>query len=105
MYAVITFMESYLLSAWYKYSFKFSFCKGLCMMVIWSVPSVKWNRVVFKVSGTALAGSSQNIDPNVALQIVEEVAAASRCGVQVLISILSLDSLYEKLHINVTHIF
>nr|GEV62738.1 uridylate kinase [Tanacetum cinerariifolium] len=52
-----------------------------------SVSSLKWKRVVFKVSGTALAGSSQNIDPKVALQIAEEVAAASRCGVQVAIII------------------
>ncbi|GJZ40845.1 uridylate kinase, partial [Tanacetum coccineum] len=52
-----------------------------------SVSSLKWKRVVFKVSGTALAGSSQNIDPKVALQIAEEVAAASRCGVEVAIII------------------
>lgn len=51
------------------------------------VSSLKWKRVVFKVSGTALAGSSQSIDPKVALQIAEEVAAASRCGVQVAIII------------------
>nr|XP_043615454.1 uridylate kinase-like [Erigeron canadensis] len=48
---------------------------------------VKWKRVVFKVSGTALTGSSQNIDPKVALQIAEEVAIASRSGVQVAIII------------------
>ncbi|XP_076943962.1 uncharacterized protein LOC143614395 [Bidens hawaiensis] len=48
---------------------------------------VKWKRVVFKVSGSALAGSGQSIDPKVALQIAEEVATASRCGVEVAIII------------------
>ncbi|KAL4557383.1 hypothetical protein LXL04_035559 [Taraxacum kok-saghyz] len=47
----------------------------------------KWKRVVFKVSGTALSGSGQSIDPKVALQIAEEVATASRCGVEVAIII------------------
>ncbi|KAJ9546099.1 hypothetical protein OSB04_025806 [Centaurea solstitialis] len=49
--------------------------------------SIKWKRVVFKVSGTALAGSGQSIDPKVALQIAEEVATASRNGVEVAIII------------------
>ncbi|KAI3762201.1 hypothetical protein L1987_52625 [Smallanthus sonchifolius] len=52
-----------------------------------SFTNVKWKRVVFKVSGTALAGSDQSIDPKVALQIAEEVATASRCGVEVAIII------------------
>ncbi|KAI3807798.1 hypothetical protein L1987_23732 [Smallanthus sonchifolius] len=52
-----------------------------------SFTNVKWKRVVFKVSGTALAGSGQSIDPKVALQIAEEVATASRCGVEVAIII------------------
>ncbi|XP_076953314.1 uncharacterized protein LOC143627352 [Bidens hawaiensis] len=49
--------------------------------------NVKWKRVVFKVSGSALAGSGQSIDPKVALQIAEEVATASRYGVEVAIII------------------
>ncbi|CAH1446454.1 unnamed protein product [Lactuca virosa] len=49
--------------------------------------NTKWKRVVFKVSGTSLAGSGQSIDPKVALQIAEEVATASRCGVEVAIII------------------
>ncbi|KAL8233508.1 hypothetical protein R6Q59_019608 [Mikania micrantha] len=52
-----------------------------------SSTNVKWKRVVFKVSGTALAGSGQTIDPKVALQIAKEVATASRCGVEVAIII------------------
>ncbi|XP_024971766.1 uncharacterized protein LOC112510540 isoform X2 [Cynara cardunculus var. scolymus] len=45
--------------------------------------NIKWKRVVFKVSGTALAGSGQSIDPKIA----EEVATASRDGVEVAIII------------------
>ncbi|KAF5806060.1 putative UMP kinase transcription factor Trihelix family [Helianthus annuus] len=52
-----------------------------------SLPNVKWKRVVFKVSGTALAGNGQTIDPKVALRIADEVATASRCGVEVAIII------------------
>ncbi|KAI7729605.1 hypothetical protein M8C21_012047 [Ambrosia artemisiifolia] len=52
-----------------------------------SITNLKWKRVVFKVSGTALAGSDQTIDPQVALQIADEVATASRCGVEVAIII------------------
>ncbi|XP_076947947.1 uncharacterized protein LOC143620035 [Bidens hawaiensis] len=52
-----------------------------------SKSDVKWKRVVFKVSGTALAGNDQTIDPKVALRIAEEVAAASRSGVEVAIII------------------
>ncbi|XP_071732089.1 uridylate kinase PUMPKIN, chloroplastic-like [Rutidosis leptorrhynchoides] len=52
-----------------------------------SSANVKWKRVVFKVSGTALTGRSQNIDPKVALQIAKEVATASRSGVEVAIII------------------
>ncbi|XP_076904659.1 uridylate kinase PUMPKIN, chloroplastic-like [Bidens hawaiensis] len=52
-----------------------------------SSTNVKWKRVVFKVSGSALAGNGQSIDPKVALQIAEEVATASRCGVEAAIII------------------
>ncbi|KAL5716763.1 hypothetical protein ACHQM5_009886 [Ranunculus cassubicifolius] len=46
----------------------------------------KWRRVVFKISGAALAGTgSQNIDPKVALLISREVAIACRHGVEVAI--------------------
>ncbi|KAI3757134.1 hypothetical protein L6452_04668 [Arctium lappa] len=52
-----------------------------------AITYIKWKRVVFKVSGTALAGSDHSIDPKVALQIAEEVATASRSGVEVAIII------------------
>lgn len=52
-----------------------------------AITNIKWKRVVFKVSGTALAGSGHSIDPKVALQIAEEVATASRGGVEVAIII------------------
>jgi uridylate kinase len=48
------------------------------------VTTPKWRRVVFKISGVALAGTGpNNIDPKVAMQIAREVAIASRHGVQV----------------------
>ncbi|KAJ9175373.1 hypothetical protein P3X46_013936 [Hevea brasiliensis] len=50
-----------------------------------SVPNLKWQRVVFKISGSALAGNCQNIDPKVAMQIAREVAAACRVGLEVAI--------------------
>ncbi|KAK9126513.1 hypothetical protein Scep_015359 [Stephania cephalantha] len=46
----------------------------------------RWRRVVFKISGAALAGTgSQSIDPKVALLIAREVAIACRRGVEVAI--------------------
>lgn len=45
----------------------------------------KWRRVVFKISGAALAGNCQNIDPKVAMQIAREVTTACRLGVEVAI--------------------
>ncbi|KAF6146790.1 hypothetical protein GIB67_007504 [Kingdonia uniflora] len=51
-----------------------------------SSPNPRWRRVVFKISGAALAGNgSQNIDPKVALLIAREVAIACRVGVEVAI--------------------
>ncbi|OMO96753.1 Aspartate/glutamate/uridylate kinase [Corchorus capsularis] len=50
-----------------------------------SIPSVKWRRVVFKISGTALSGNCQSIDPKIAMQIAREIATACRLGVQVAI--------------------
>lgn len=50
-----------------------------------SAHSPKWRRVIFKVSGTALAGTHESIDPKVALQLADEVAKASRQGVEVAI--------------------
>ncbi|KAK7279533.1 hypothetical protein RJT34_24586 [Clitoria ternatea] len=47
--------------------------------------NIKWHRVLFKISGTALAGNCQNIDPKVAMQIAREVATACRLGVEVAI--------------------
>ncbi|XP_011010401.1 PREDICTED: uncharacterized protein LOC105115258 [Populus euphratica] len=49
------------------------------------VPNSKWRRVVFKISGSALAGNCQNIDPKVAMQIAREVATASRGGLEIAI--------------------
>ncbi|KAB5544065.1 hypothetical protein DKX38_012177 [Salix brachista] len=49
------------------------------------VPDLKWRRVVFKISGSALAGNCQNIDPEVAMQIAREVATASRGGLEIAI--------------------
>jgi hypothetical protein len=50
-----------------------------------SIVNPKWRRVVFKISGTALAGNGQSIDPKVALLIAKEVASACRFGVEVAI--------------------
>ncbi|ESW15829.1 hypothetical protein PHAVU_007G105700 [Phaseolus vulgaris] len=47
--------------------------------------NLKWQRVLFKISGSALAGNGQNIDPKVAMQIAREVATACRLGVEVAI--------------------
>ncbi|KAF9676594.1 hypothetical protein SADUNF_Sadunf08G0018800 [Salix dunnii] len=49
------------------------------------MPNLKWRRVVFKISGSALAGNCQNIDPEVAMQIAREVATASRGGLEIAI--------------------
>ncbi|KAF5206986.1 Uridylate kinase [Thalictrum thalictroides] len=51
-----------------------------------SLSNPRWRRVVFKISGAALAGTgSQNIDAKVALLIAREVAIACRLGVEVAI--------------------
>lgn len=50
-----------------------------------SLASLKWRRVVFKISGTALSGNCQSIDPKVAMQIAREIATACRLGVEVAI--------------------
>ncbi|KAH7854860.1 hypothetical protein Vadar_018482 [Vaccinium darrowii] len=50
-----------------------------------STPTPKWRRVVFKISGTALAGNCQSIDPKVASQIAREISTACRLGVEVAI--------------------
>ncbi|XP_062002596.1 uridylate kinase PUMPKIN, chloroplastic-like [Rosa rugosa] len=48
--------------------------------------SLKWRRVVFKVSGAALAGTAaNNIDPKITMLIAREVAMACRSGVEVAI--------------------
>ncbi|KAF5747840.1 hypothetical protein HS088_TW05G00568 [Tripterygium wilfordii] len=48
--------------------------------------NVRWRRVVFKISGVALAGSGRNsIDPKVAMLIAREVSVVCRLGVQVAI--------------------
>ncbi|KAH9768793.1 Uridine monophosphate kinase [Citrus sinensis] len=46
--------------------------------------NLKWRRVVFKISGSALVGNCHNIDPKVVMQIAREVASACRLGVEVL---------------------
>ncbi|KAF5193977.1 Uridylate kinase [Thalictrum thalictroides] len=51
-----------------------------------SLMNPRWRRVVFKISGSALAGSGpQNIDPKVATLIAREVSIACRLGVEVAI--------------------
>ncbi|XP_050210812.1 uncharacterized protein LOC126661091 [Mercurialis annua] len=50
-----------------------------------SVRKLKWRRVVFKISGAALAGNSENIDPKVATHVAREVATACRLGLEVAI--------------------
>lgn len=49
-------------------------------------PSYKWQRVLLKVSGEALAGDqSQSIDPKISMSIAREVASVTRLGVEVAI--------------------
>ncbi|KAJ8765264.1 hypothetical protein K2173_011961 [Erythroxylum novogranatense] len=49
-------------------------------------PSHKWQRVLLKVSGEALAGDrSQNIDPKITMAIAREVASITRLGIEVAI--------------------
>ncbi|XP_047316561.1 uncharacterized protein LOC124920176 [Impatiens glandulifera] len=49
-------------------------------------PPPRWRRVVFKISGAALAGAGgHNIDPKVAMLIAREVSTACRLGVEVAI--------------------
>ncbi|XP_052173342.1 uridylate kinase PUMPKIN, chloroplastic [Diospyros lotus] len=51
-----------------------------------SLTNPRWRRVVFKISGAALAGSGpHNIDPKVAMLIAREVSTACRLGVEVAI--------------------
>ncbi|GLT25177.1 hypothetical protein SLA2020_003230 [Shorea laevis] len=51
-----------------------------------SKPSYKWQRVLLKVSGEALAGDhAQNIDPKITMAIAREVAEVTRLGVEVAI--------------------
>ncbi|GKV39631.1 hypothetical protein SLEP1_g47376 [Rubroshorea leprosula] len=48
--------------------------------------SPKWRRVIFKISGAALAcGGPNNVDPKVTMLIAKEVAVACSLGVQVAI--------------------
>ncbi|KAI3473945.1 hypothetical protein Pfo_028519 [Paulownia fortunei] len=51
-----------------------------------SSTNLRWRRVVFKISGGALAGTTpNNIDPKVAMLIAREVSIACRVGVEVAI--------------------
>ncbi|KAJ7945270.1 putative Uridylate kinase [Quillaja saponaria] len=51
-----------------------------------SRPSYKWQRVLLKVSGEALAGDQmQNIDPKITMAIAREVACVTRLGIEVAI--------------------
>ncbi|KAI7751502.1 hypothetical protein M8C21_022414, partial [Ambrosia artemisiifolia] len=55
-------------------------------MELKSVRSPRWQRVVFKISGAALAGTgSQNTDPKAAMLIAREVSMACQMGVEVAI--------------------
>ncbi|KMT06386.1 hypothetical protein BVRB_7g160650 [Beta vulgaris subsp. vulgaris] len=52
------------------------------------ISNSKWQRVVFKISGAALAGNGpHNIDPKVVMLIAREVSMAYRLGLQVAIVI------------------
>ncbi|CAL9058749.1 unnamed protein product [Musa banksii] len=49
-------------------------------------PSYRWQRVLLKVSGEALAGDhAQNIDPKITMSIAREVASVTRLGIEVAI--------------------
>ncbi|KAL2481303.1 aspartate/glutamate/uridylate kinase family protein [Abeliophyllum distichum] len=49
-----------------------------------SSTNLRWRRVVFKISGAALAGTApNNIDPKVAMLVAREVSIACRYGVEV----------------------
>ncbi|KAK6140098.1 hypothetical protein DH2020_026096 [Rehmannia glutinosa] len=51
-----------------------------------SSSNLRWRRVVFKISGGALAGTTpNNIDPKVAMLIAREVSIACRVGIEVAI--------------------
>ncbi|KAK1299681.1 hypothetical protein QJS10_CPB13g01451 [Acorus calamus] len=51
-----------------------------------SKPPYKWQRVLLKVSGEALAGdNAQTIDPKITMSIAREVASVTRLGVEVAI--------------------
>ncbi|XP_059667503.1 uncharacterized protein LOC132312947 isoform X2 [Cornus florida] len=55
-------------------------------MKLKSTTNPRWRRVVFKISGAALAGTGHhNIDPKVAMLIAREVSIACRLGVEVAI--------------------
>ncbi|XP_068658430.1 uncharacterized protein [Aristolochia californica] len=48
--------------------------------------NLRWRRVVFKITGAALAGNNpQNVDPKVTTLVAREVATANRLGVEVAI--------------------
>ncbi|RYR39095.1 hypothetical protein Ahy_A09g044523 [Arachis hypogaea] len=45
---------------------------------------IKWQRVLLKISGEALAGDhSKNIDPKISMAIAREVAAVTHLGIEV----------------------
>ncbi|URE48740.1 WD-40 repeat family protein [Musa troglodytarum] len=49
-------------------------------------PSYRWQRVLLKVSGEALAGDhTQTIDPKITMSIAREVASVTRLGIEVAI--------------------
>ncbi|GAB2234808.1 hypothetical protein Drorol1_Dr00004074 [Drosera rotundifolia] len=63
-------------------------CKGhdTALEYVSPGPGYKWQRVLLKVSGEALAGDhTQSIDPKVTMSIAREVAAVTRLGVEVAI--------------------
>ncbi|CAA0830370.1 aspartate/glutamate/uridylate kinase family protein [Striga hermonthica] len=59
---------------------------GQVMNVKKASTNLRWRRVVFKISGGALSGTTpNNIDPKVAMLIAREVSVACRVGVEVAI--------------------
>ncbi|KAM1221549.1 hypothetical protein FF1_009263 [Malus domestica] len=76
-----------------------------------SAPSIKWRRVVFKISSAALAGTApNNVDSMLAMLFAKEVVLACRNGVEVAIvgrnffcgdawvMVTGLDRIIEVLH-------
>ncbi|XP_042402905.1 uncharacterized protein LOC121992523 isoform X1 [Zingiber officinale] len=47
------------------------------------LPSPRWKRVILKISGMALSGGTQNVDPKIVMLIAKEIAIANGSGLEV----------------------